>query len=238
MSEFFNPDFRTARDRSFGALCKSLQERIDAIPVTLVTDISLLSPTSAQRAAEKECWQLFLNGIRHMKDGGPAGQPGLFTEALAKASFRASSLAQTTGVAPPKFEQVYFAVDYTNGHEEAVFFASQLVRAAMDDLKKSVSLLRQKMVEGNLSEEESLIRQSGDKDMLALFEAIKKTQGPATAENVFGKDLSLELRKQAFMSLQILEDVYAETCDRLAHDIKNLKPPAAPKPDHRPGPRG
>ena len=88
------------------------------------------SPETLRENPAFEVWSLFLNGIRHLKEGAPDRQPGSMTEALSRASLRASPFAAALGIRPPQFEPIYFTIDYTTGHEAALFLCRRLVEAA------------------------------------------------------------------------------------------------------------
>jgi hypothetical protein len=140
--QLFHQDRRAAFDKVI-AFVSSRAQKIS--PQILLT-YTELSPENLQEAARKEAWALFMNGITHLKEGAPGGQPGSVSEALSRTSLRASPFAAGLGVKPPQFEQLFFSIDYTNGHEAALFFCQKLAEAAENDIPKSRQVIQQKIL--------------------------------------------------------------------------------------------
>ena len=90
-------DFCRQRDETFSKITTLLDGRIRAITPVVVLRPQEMSPDNLRANAEKEVWSLFRNGIRHLKDGAPDGQPGAMAEALSRTSLRASPLAAALG---------------------------------------------------------------------------------------------------------------------------------------------
>ncbi len=171
MSEKHDKSFNRQRSETFDTIIALLDRRIKAVLPPVLLHFNEIAPDDLHAAAEKEVWSLLLHGVRHLKDGAPDGQPGTMTEALSKASLRASALAAALGVRPPQFEPIYFTVDYTTGHEAALFFCHRLAEAAAGDLSKSRQLIQQKIV-AEKPETETLKKQ-----MAAAFDVLAETYG-------------------------------------------------------------
>ena len=153
--------FHQLREKTFNSVIALLNERMRAATPVVVIHTQEKSPETLRSNAEKEIWSLFLNGIRHLKDGAPNGQPGSMPEALARASLRASSLAAALGVRPPQFEPIYFTIDYTTGREAALFLCRRLMEGLEIDFAKSRQIIQQKILaekpaEGALKEQMAL----------------------------------------------------------------------------------
>lgn len=104
---------------------------------------SLAADTAA--IAKRAAWQLFLQGISHLKNGAPDGGPGSMAEALAKTSLRSSALAASLGIRPPQFEQMPFPADFTDGAEAARFLCRELAKAARQDMGRSKDIITKKL---------------------------------------------------------------------------------------------
>src|SRR5262245_21133555 len=105
-------NFYQHRDETFDKVIALVDAHVRAASPSLLLDFNEMSEEKLHAGAEKEVWSLFLQGIRHLKDGAPDHQPGSMTEALSRASLRSGAFAAALGVKPPQFEQMYFSVDY------------------------------------------------------------------------------------------------------------------------------
>lgn len=139
-------DFFPQRDETFSKVIAYVDARIKTATPIVVLRLEEKSPDTLRANASIEVWSLFLNGIRHLKDGAPDSQPGAMTEALSRTSLRSSPLAAALGIRPPQFEPIYFSIDYTTGAEAALFLCRRLVEAAETDFPKSRQLIQQKIL--------------------------------------------------------------------------------------------
>src|SRR3954468_9678627 len=121
MPEKRDADFIRQRDETFNKVIARLKNRKGTATPVVILHLQEKSPDTLRANAEKEVWSLFLNGVQHLKDGAPDKQPGSMTEALSRASLRASPFAAALGIRTPQFEPIYFSVDYTTGAEAALF---------------------------------------------------------------------------------------------------------------------
>jgi hypothetical protein len=169
--------FYQHRDETFSRVIALIDRHIEAVTPSIQLSFNEMSPDKLQAGAEKEVWSLFLRGVRHLKDGAPAHQPGSMTEALSQASLRSSAFAAALGVKPPQFEQMYFSVDYTTGQEAALFFCRRLVEAAEGDLSKSRQIIQQKI----LAEKPSGVIDGGTlkRQMAISFDVLAETYSHA-----------------------------------------------------------
>jgi len=138
--------FARQREVAFSRIITHVTERISATTPVVVVHLQEKSPGTLRANATVEAWSLFLNGIRHLRNGAPDGQPGSMHESLSRASLRASPLAAALGIRPPQFEPLFFSIDYNTGEEAAIFLCRQLVEAAEADFPKSRQLIQQKIL--------------------------------------------------------------------------------------------
>jgi hypothetical protein len=146
MSAGQDESFKRQRDAAFSKVITLIDGRISAATPIVIVHLQEKSPDTLRANATVEVWSLFLNGIRHLKNGAPDGQPGSMPGALARACLRASPLAAALGISAPQFEPIYFSIDYTTGTEAALFLCRRLVEAATADFPKSRQLIQQKIL--------------------------------------------------------------------------------------------
>jgi hypothetical protein len=197
MTETSDEIFYQQRSKAFDRVIALIDERIKAASPSLLLHLDEISPDSMRQSAEKETWSLFQRGIRHLQNGAPRNQPGSITEALSRMSLRSSSFAAALGVKPPQFEQIYFSVDYTTGHEAALFFCHRLIEAAEGDLSKSKQIIHLKLM--------------------------SETPSAAFGGNANQSDLQVLKRQMAF-SLNVLAETYGLACHEFKENLTALKP--------------
>lgn len=146
MSAETNKEFERERDAAFDKVIKLIERRTPPAFAVVILHLQEKSPEDLRATAGKDVWTLFLNGIRHLKNGAPDGQPGALSEALSRASLRASPFAAALGIRPPQFEPLYFSIDYTTGAEAALFLCNKLIEAAEGDFPKSHQAIQQKIL--------------------------------------------------------------------------------------------
>ncbi len=146
MAAEHSEDFIRQREAAFNQVITLVDGHIKAVTPVVVLHLQEKSPDTLRANAAVEVWSLFLNGIKHLKDGAQGGQPGAMAEALSRTSLRASPLAAALGIRPPQFEPLYFSIDYTTGTEAALFLCRRLVEAAEGDFPKSRQLIQQKIL--------------------------------------------------------------------------------------------
>jgi len=146
MPSTHDADFIRQREAAFDRVIVHVGGRITAATPVVILHLQEKSPETLRANASAEVWSLFLNGIKHLKDGAQGGQPGAMADALSRASLRASPLAAALGIRPPQFEPLYFSIDYTTGDEAALFLCRRLVEAAEGDFPKSRQLIQQKIL--------------------------------------------------------------------------------------------
>lgn len=234
-----NDRFAQERSQTFDRILEIIEAKAKATAPALITDIHSLSPGALQESAEKESWSLLAKGLRHLKDGAPGGQPGSMAGALSRSSLRNAALASSLGVKPPQFEQMYFQVDYSTGHEAALFYTKRLIEAAEGDFSKSRQIIQQK-----ISSEKPFgafgIMTDVDPELRDIFEAVRQSTGvdagpKPDADAVPHKNLAA-MRKQMMTSFNMLVDSYTEACKTLRQELENIpapKPPQPPKQDKR-----
>ena len=153
--------FLQQREKTFDTVITILNERVRFTTPVVVLHTQEKSPETLRANAEKEVWSLFLNGIRHLKNGAPNERPGSMPEALSRTSLRASPFAAALGIRPPQFEPIYFTIDYTTGHEAVLFLCRRLIEGSESDFAKSRQIIQQKILtekpaEGVLKEQMAL----------------------------------------------------------------------------------
>lgn len=234
-----NDRFDHERSQTFDRILAVIEAKTKAITPVLITDIHSLSPGALQQSAEKESWELLARGLRHLKDGAPNGQPGSMAGALSRASLRNSALASSLGVKAPQFEQMFFQVEYSTGHEAALFYTKRLIEAAEGDFSKSRQIIQQK-----ISSEKPFgafgIMSDVDPELRDIFDAVRKSTGvdasPKPDVNAVPHEDVAAMRKQMMTSFNMLVDSYTEACKTLRQalaDIPAPKPPQPPKQDKR-----
>lgn len=230
--ETTDPKFRQDRDRTYDAILQLLDAHIEAIPVGLVTDIHTSAPSTARNGAMRESWRLFQNGIRHLKNGAPGGEPGSLPGALEKITVRRSSLASGLGVKPPAFEasDEFSVPEFESGREEALFFARRLVEAAMGDLEKSRKTIGNGLATQNPADAFGVSSSGpGDAELAKIFEAVMKSKPAAKAQEQT-KDV-IDMRRQTVMTFNFLMDAYGQAGETLLQELDSLpQGPAKPKP--------
>lgn len=237
MTDQNNPRFQGDRYLTLRKVLEFVEGQQSALTPKLITDITLLSPGSMQQSAEKEAWGLMAKGIRHLMDGAPGGAPGSMTEALSRTSLRNSSLASSLGVKPPQFEKMYFDIDYTNGHEAALFDCKRLVESAEGDLAKSRQIIQQKILTEKPVGAFGIMTDIPDPELSDLFGRVAKSMGvevsgipaPKPPEDAVSKENLNAMRKQMVMSFNMLSDAYAEVCKKLYAELPRIPEPEQPQ---------
>lgn len=213
MPENHDRAFHQHRNEMLDLVIARIESRIKTAAPALLLHFDEMSGDSLRQNTEKECWSLFLNSIRHLKDGAPDSQPGSMTEALSRMSLRSSAFAAALGVKPPQFEPMYFSVDYTTGHEAAIFFCRRLVEAAEGDLSKSRQIIHQKIMT--------------EKPEGAFG-------GPAAQDDISA------MKKQISFSFNVLMQAYENACRDFKTILSELAPPPQARatgqgrPEHKP----
>mgnify|MGYP007088348916 CR=1 FL=1 len=237
MTDQNNPRFQGDRYLTLRKILEVVENQQSAIVPTLITNINLISPGAMQQGAEKEAWGLLAKGIRHLMDGAPGGAPGSMTEAISRASLRSSALASSVGVKPPQFENMYFDVDYTNGHEAAIFDCKRLVDSAGGDMAKSRQIIQQKILTEKPVGAFGIMTDIPDPELRDLFGKVAQSMGikaegipaPKAPEDAVSKENLNAMRKQMVMSLNMLSDAYAEVCKKLTEELPRIPEPEQPQ---------
>ena len=215
----------TERNATYDRILLLAQQRIDAIPFAIVTELHKLSPTAAQGDATRESWRLIARGIQHLKNGAPGGSAGSITGAIEKASLRNATLATGLGVKPPVYEAQEFDMPFfQNGQEEAIFWAARLSEALVADLDKSKAKITEKLATANPAQ--AFGAQDNDAAQLQkIFDAVKNgNAAPAVSQ----RDI-VDLRKQTVLAFNFLVDAYGEVATTLKAELRNL--PELPRPE-------
>jgi hypothetical protein len=238
MTDQNNPRFQGERYLTLRKILDVIEEQQSAIKPTLIIDISLVSPGAMQDSAQKESWALLASGIRHLMDGAPGGAPGSMTSALSKASLRSSSLASSVGVKPPQFQHMYYDVDYTTGHEAAIFDCKRLIEAAEGDLPKSRQIIQQKILTEKPVGAFGVMTDIPDPELRDLFGKVAQQLGvsaevvglerPKVPDDAVSKENLTAMRKQMVLSFNMLSDSYAEVCKKLYAALPDIPVPEAP----------
>lgn len=217
------------RNATYDRMLLLAKQQVDALPLSIVTNIHSLSPTSAAHDATREVWQLIARGIRHLKEGAPNGEAGTISGAIEKASLRSSSLAQTLGVKAPKYEAQEFDMPFfQNGQEEATFWAARLSEALLADLDTSKVKITEKLAAANPSQ--AFGTDADAAQLQKIFDAVKTGNGaPAVPQ----RDL-VDLRKQTILSFNYLLDAYAATMPAFKAQLDNLPELPRPQRPHAP----
>jgi hypothetical protein len=218
--------FALERDRTYDRIIAAVDKKANAIAPLLIVDIHTMAPGAVRQSAEREAWSLLGKGLRHLKSGAPGGKPGLFTEAVSRASLRNAPLAASYNVAVPKFESVYINLEFDSGAAEAVFYARRLLEALEADRDKSTQILQNHIAASDAAAAFGVPNAVTDPELSKIFDAVKKSAGasgalPGTGEikEGPGKEDIAALRRQAMMSLTFLKDAYAEAGDTLKKEI-------------------
>lgn len=222
--------YRQNRNATFDIILGVIAEKMAAVPVTLALDVHAMSPSSARNGAEKECWQLLQNGIRHLKDGAPGGEPGSLASAMSKTSLRASSFATGLGVKPPKYEDVDYFAEFETGREEALFLTRRLIEAATADVAPSQKIIGAKMSLTDANEAFGSAAPIYDPELRAIFSAVQGAPKMVTPADV------ADMKKQTVLTFNALVHAFAETGEALKAALDTL--PETPKPATAPSHKG
>ncbi len=228
--------FQQERYLTLDSILGMIEKHTKAATPMLITDIHTLSPGALKQSADKEAWELMARGIRHLKDGAPGGNPGSMTEALSRASLRSSALATSLGVKAPQFEQMYFNVDYSTGHEAAIFYTKRLTEAAEGDSSKSRQIIQQKIYTEKPFGAFGIMTDM-DPELRDIFDAVRQSTGvtpqqPAPKHNIPAEDINA-MRKQMVTSFNMLVESYAEVCKTLHAEVASTPAPILPKPSNK-----
>jgi hypothetical protein len=221
--------YQQDRNAAYDRILSLVQRHIDAIPIEMTIDLSLISPSKARDAAERDVWKLFLSGIQHLKNGGQMNDAGSFANAVSKASMRNAPMAATLGLKPPQFEENYFAVDFDSGAAEAVFLSRRLLEAAASDAPKSQQLIRQKLgfTAPLVMPDTNAVQ---DPELRGVFDAAQKS---ATPKDAGEDDMLAKLRRHTVLSFNLFCEVYAPAAATLKGEIAELFSQPPPKPGLR-----
>lgn len=105
---------------------------------------AILAPSMAD--IQSDAVLLIREGILHLKEGAPNGNPGSLIGAVEKSNLRRSSLAASLGIQPPKFEAAPLSVIYPDGKSDAVQTALRLLETIEGDLPKSRDIIRRRLL--------------------------------------------------------------------------------------------
>ncbi len=220
---------KTERSATYDRMLLLAKQQADALPLAIVTDLHALSPTAAANDAKREVWHLLARGIQHLKDGAPGGEAGAVSGAIEKASLRSSSLANSLGVRPPKYEAQEFDMPFfQSGQEEAIFFAARLSEALLADLDTSKVKITQKLAAANPAQ--AFGTDADAAQLQKIFDAVKSGNG---APVVPQRDL-VDVRKQTILSFNYLNDAYAEVMQNFKAQLNDLPELPRPQRPHAP----
>lgn len=210
------------RAAAYEKIIAAAESHAQAVTPMLITNIHVMAPGAARQSAEREAWTLLGKGLRHLQAGAPGGKPGLFTEAVTKASLRNASIASGYNVPAPRFEQGYLNVDFDGGAAEAVFYARRLLEACAADADKSTQMVQMKIATSDAALAFRAPNDIADADLSKIFDAIKSGAPAVPAPQAPDKDALAALRRQAMMTLTFLKDAYAEANKTLTQDIDGI----------------
>ncbi len=188
--------FQQQRDATYSTVIARIEQRITVSAPALLLRVDEMSEESLRALAVRESWGLFLQGVIHLKEGAPGYNPGSMMEALTRMSLRSSSFAASLGIRPPHFEQMYFSVDYTTGHEAALFYCQKVIDAAAEDLPKSKQIIHRKILQ--------------EKPMAAF----------GAAADEYAQEM---IRKQMFFSFTVLTESYEASCRDFKAELENIE---------------
>ncbi len=237
MTDQNNPRFQGDRYLTLRKVLEVVESQQSALTPALITNINLISPGSMQQSAEKEAWGLLAKGIRHLMDGAPGGAPGSMTEAISRASLRISSLASSVGVKPPQFEPLFFDIEYTNGHEAALFDCKRLIESVEGDMAKSRQIIQQKIQTEKPVGAFGIMTDIPDPELRDLFGKVAQSMGvkvdgmpaPKAPEDAVSQESLNAMRKQMVMSFNMLSDAYTDVCKQLAEQLPRIPEPEQPQ---------
>ncbi|TAL30440.1 MAG: hypothetical protein EPN97_12500 [Alphaproteobacteria bacterium] len=219
--------YQQDRNAAYDRILSLVQRHIDAIPVEMTLDLSLISPSKARDAAERDVWKLFQSGIRHLKNGGQMDAPGSFAGAVTRASLRNAPMASTLGVKPPQFDENYVDIEFDSGAAEAVFRSRRLMEAVTADAPKSQQLIRQKLGFTAPLAMPDAGEGISDPELKGVFDAARKS---AAAKEAGEDNILAAIRRQAVLSFNLICEVYAPAAATLKGEIAELFSQPPPKP--------
>lgn len=224
-------EYRQERSRTYDSILSLVEAHIEAVPVSLVTDIHTTSATSAQNGAIRESWRLLSEGIRHLKSGAPQGKPGSLPGALEKISVRKSALASGLGIKPPQYvaSDEFEIPEFDRGREEALFYSRRLLEAALDDMERSRKVMGNGIATQNAADAFGTANNGpNDAELAKIFEAVMKSK-PAADTSVPKQDIA-DMRRQTVLSFNFLMDAYNAAGEALLSELADLPETPKPKP--------
>lgn len=218
--------YRKDRAAAYDGVIGIIGKHIESIPPVIALDINLVSPTAALQAARRDAWSQLLRGVKHLKDGGPQGQPGSFSSAVAMACLRGTPLATTLGVRPPNFIDTYFEMPHEGGAAEARYFCYALIGAVLHDAPASRKAIQHKIAAAGPVAAKEDLPAIADPELARVFGAAMKS----SAREDGGDEMVAALRRQTVLSLNMLFDAYTSVTAELKGEMKTFFSPPPPKP--------
>lgn len=229
---FKDDQYHLQRLTTYDSILSLIDARVNKLSSSLIiVDIRDIPADTISDASARESWTLIAQGLKHLKDGGPSGTPGMITSALTKSSLRSCALASSLGIKAPQFEPLPFEVNYKTGREEALFFATRLIDAVEGDISKSRQLIHQKIMTGNLTGFYGNTSELADpvyKDIAQKIANEHHLKLPVDG-NITHRD-EIAVRQQMIMSLGDIVKSYTAACTELKADIAQLSAPTPQKP--------
>ncbi|MDD9901324.1 MAG: hypothetical protein OXT65_10125 [Alphaproteobacteria bacterium] len=237
-----NTAFARDRHATLGYLLQRIETHMSGLSVPLIVEADSAITVDMAR---HQAWQLVHNGIRHLRQGAPAGGPGDFAVALEKTSLRNSSLAAGLHVPAPVYERFMWPLDNKNGFKAALMDAQYLTEAAQADRQKSRDLIRAKILSSPPSvvapgsglvapfrkadEDETPTslqqRMADDPQLAAIMDALQRNkQIPSDMlDAVSGKapvpDAQDAMRTRLLQDVEVLSAAYREVCNEFQAEL-------------------
>ena len=243
-----HPEFLAARNATLDRVITIASERIQVVRHHIFTEDQLFHDREmgperhrnmeldAVDCAEREAWNLILQGFKHLRNGGPGGKPGMVSFAASKATLRNSALANSLGIKPPRFVEIPREVKYHTGHEEALLECQGMITDLHRDAPRSKKIIEKTLMNEDMAEAFG-VDATSPRDLRRLFKIVQKKTGiapPKDAEDYrekFQQDIR-SLHGHIIYAFELLHKAYVQTCEeldtRLRHfpaESTQIKPP-------------
>lgn len=237
-----NPSSKKIAQRldTYDRIIKIIDGRMASIPIEIISDISVLNPSSGLQSAARESWGLLKAGIEHLKRWGSGETAGSVDGAVRKSSILRSSLAASLGILPSTSENdLPSNVVYKNGYEEAQATATKMIDLVQRDLEINKKEIRTRLANAAAPDDAGIVSDLNDPKLRQILENMDLGSfDPSIIEQLkhaSKKEPSDEFKLQTAVVFNTLVTTYKKISDTLKQEINLLPPPQQRPASPRPG---